>query len=39
MTSLYPPGSVVSVRALRLGERIDLKGLESTQRCASSGTS
>jgi len=34
MASLYPPGSVVSVRALLLGERIDLKGLESTQRLA-----
>jgi hypothetical protein len=29
MASLYPPGSVVSVRALLLGERIDLKGLEA----------
>lgn len=35
MTSLYAPGSVVSVRALLLGERIDLKGLEATQRLAS----
>jgi uncharacterized Rmd1/YagE family protein len=34
MASLYPPQSVVSVRALLLGERIDLKGLESTQRVA-----
>jgi len=34
MTSLYGPGSVVSVRAILLGERIDLKGLESTQRLA-----
>ena len=34
MVSLYPAGSVVSVRALLLGERIDLKGLESTQRLA-----
>jgi hypothetical protein len=32
MASLYPPGSVVSVRGLLLGERIDLKGLEATQR-------
>ncbi|HUL76490.1 MAG TPA: RMD1 family protein [Vicinamibacteria bacterium] len=34
MTSLYASGSVVSVRAILLGERIDLKGLESTQRLA-----
>jgi uncharacterized Rmd1/YagE family protein len=34
MPSLYPPQSVVSVRALLLGERIDLKGLESAQRIA-----
>jgi uncharacterized Rmd1/YagE family protein len=34
MASLYPPGSVVSVRALLLGERIDLKGLEAAQRLA-----
>ena len=34
MASLYPPGTLVSVRALLLGERIDLKGLESTQRLA-----
>jgi uncharacterized Rmd1/YagE family protein len=34
MASLYAPGSVVPVRALLLGERIDLKGLESTQRLA-----
>jgi uncharacterized Rmd1/YagE family protein len=36
MASLYPPGSVVPVRALLLGERIDLKGLEATQRLATS---
>ena len=35
MTSLFPAGSVVSVRALLLGERIDLKGLEAVQRLAS----
>ena len=34
MASLYAAGSVVSVRALLLGERIDLKGLEATQRLA-----
>ncbi len=34
MTSLHPPGSVVTVRALLLGERIDLKGLEAAQRLA-----
>jgi uncharacterized Rmd1/YagE family protein len=34
MASLYPPGNVVSVRALLLGERIDLKGLEASQRLA-----
>ena len=34
MASLYPPGSVVSVRALLLGERIDLRGLEAAQRLA-----
>ena len=34
MPGLYPAGSVVSVRALLLGERIDLKGLESSQRLA-----
>jgi uncharacterized Rmd1/YagE family protein len=34
MASLYPSGSVVSVRALLLGERIDLKGLEAAQRLA-----
>ena len=34
MASLYAPGSVVSVRALLLGERINLKGLEATQRLA-----
>jgi uncharacterized Rmd1/YagE family protein len=32
MASLYPAGSVIPVRALLLGERIDLKGLESAQR-------
>ena len=36
MASLYPPGSIVSVRSLLLGERIDLKGLEATQRLATS---
>jgi uncharacterized Rmd1/YagE family protein len=36
MASLYPAGGVVSVRALLLGERIDLKGLEATQRLATS---
>jgi uncharacterized Rmd1/YagE family protein len=35
MASLYAPGSVVTVRALLLGERIDLKGLEAAQRLAS----
>jgi required for meiotic nuclear division protein 1 len=35
MASLYAPGSVVSVRALLLGERLDLKGLEAAQRLAS----
>ena len=35
MTSLFPAGSVVGVRALLLGERIDLKGLEAVQRLAS----
>jgi uncharacterized Rmd1/YagE family protein len=34
MVSLYTAGSLVSVRALLLGERIDLKGLEATQRLA-----
>jgi uncharacterized Rmd1/YagE family protein len=34
VASLYSAGSVVSVRALLLGERIDLKGLEATQRLA-----
>ena len=34
MASLYAPGSVVTVRAILLGERIDLKGLELTQRLA-----
>ena len=34
MASLFPAGSVVSVRAILVGERIDLKGLESTQRLA-----
>jgi uncharacterized Rmd1/YagE family protein len=34
MASLYAPGSVVSVRALLLGERLDLKGLEAAQRLA-----
>jgi hypothetical protein len=36
MTGLYGPGSVVTVRAILLGELIDLKGLESTQRLATS---
>jgi uncharacterized Rmd1/YagE family protein len=35
MASLFDPGSVVTVRALLLGERIDLKGLEAAQRLAS----
>ena len=34
MTALFAPGSVVTVRAIMLGERIDLKGLESGQRLA-----
>ena len=34
MASLYAAGGVVSVRAILVGERIDLKGLESTQRLA-----
>ena len=34
MASLYAFGNVVSVRALLLGERIDLKGLEATHRLA-----
>jgi hypothetical protein len=34
MAGLYAPGYVVSVRALLLGERIDLKGLEATHRLA-----
>lgn len=34
MASLYPPGTIVTVRAILLGERIDLKGLELTQRLA-----
>ena len=33
-TGLFASGSVVSVRAILLGERIDLKGLELTQRLA-----
>jgi uncharacterized Rmd1/YagE family protein len=36
MMGLYGPGSVVTVCAILLGERIDLKGLESTQRLATS---
>jgi len=32
MASLYAQGSVVSVRALLLGERIDLKGLEAAHK-------
>lgn len=34
MAGLYAPGGVVSVRALLVGERIDLKGLEATQRAS-----
>jgi uncharacterized Rmd1/YagE family protein len=34
MASLFGPGTAVSVRAILLGERIDLKGLELTQRLA-----
>lgn len=34
MASLFPQGSVISARALLLGERIDLKGLEAGQRLA-----
>ncbi len=34
MPSFYGPGSAVTVRALLLGERLELKGLESTQRLA-----
>lgn len=34
MGGLNPPGNAVSVRALLLGERIDLKGLEATERLA-----
>jgi len=34
MASLYASGSAVSARAILLGERIDLKGLELTQRLA-----
>ena len=34
MASLFAPGVAVSVRAILLGERIDLKGLELTQRLA-----
>jgi uncharacterized Rmd1/YagE family protein len=34
MAALFAPGSVVPIRALLLGERIDLKGLEATQRLA-----
>ena len=34
MSSLLQPGSVLSVRAILLGERIDLKGLEATDRLA-----
>jgi uncharacterized Rmd1/YagE family protein len=34
VASLFPAGSVVSVRAILVGERIDLKGLEATQRLA-----
>jgi uncharacterized Rmd1/YagE family protein len=32
--SLLPSGSVISVRSILLGERIDLKGLEATDRLA-----
>lgn len=31
---LYPPGSVLTARALLLGERLDLKGFDSAQRLA-----
>ena len=34
MASLLTPGSVLSVRSILLGERIDLKGLEATDRLA-----
>jgi uncharacterized Rmd1/YagE family protein len=34
MASLFAPGAAVTVRAILLGERIDLKGLELTQRLA-----
>jgi uncharacterized Rmd1/YagE family protein len=34
MAGLYDSGSLVTARAILLGERIDLKGLESTQRLA-----
>ena len=34
MASLFPADNVVSMRAILVGERIDLKGLESTQRLA-----
>jgi uncharacterized Rmd1/YagE family protein len=34
MATLFAPASVVSVRALLLGERLDLKGLEAAQRLA-----
>jgi uncharacterized Rmd1/YagE family protein len=35
MANLYQPGAVVSVRAVLLGERVDLKGFDGTQRVAS----
>jgi uncharacterized Rmd1/YagE family protein len=34
VASLLPSGSVISVRSILLGERIDLKGLEATDRLA-----
>jgi hypothetical protein len=34
VASLFPASSVVSVRSILVGARIDLKGLESTQRFA-----
>jgi hypothetical protein len=34
MASLFAPGTVVTARAILLGERVDLEGLEITQRLA-----
>src|SRR5262245_62859608 len=34
MATLSPPGGVMSVRSILLGERIDLKGLEAADRLA-----